>query len=235
MRGLFITGTDTGVGKTQVAAALARLLVDQGVHVRPRKPVESGCIQTKDGLVPEDALTLKTAARSTDSVKMICPYQFQPAISPQRAAEQSGVQLSLNDLQQACLNGVNHDDDFLLVEAAGGFFSPMAHKLRCVALAQPLNLPVLLVVADRLGCINHALLTTQAIEQAGLELVAVVMNQVAVNDDSGMNNLEDLKNWLDRDVIALHRQQNVKTVWENLAHELDGLAQLVHLSEAGRE
>ncbi len=226
MQGLFVTGTDTGVGKTQVSAALARLLTNQGVLVRPRKPVESGCTQTENGLIPEDALTLQTAAHSTDSLELICPYQLQPAISPQRAAEQAGIQLSLNDLEQACWNGVNNDD-FLLVEAAGGFYSPLAHQVRCVELAKRLNLPVLLVVADRLGCINHALLTAQAIEDAGLELVTVVLNQVIIDDDAEMNNLDDLNNWLDVDVIALHRQQNTKTAWETLAVESDVLSQFV--------
>lgn len=226
MQGLFVTGTDTGVGKTQVSAALARLLTNQGVHVRPRKPVESGCTQTENGLIPEDALTLQTAAYSTDSLELICPYQFQPAISPQRAAEQAGIKLSLSDLEQACLSDIN-SDDFLLVEAAGGFYSPLADQIRCAELAQRLQLPVLLVVADRLGCINHALLTAHAIKQAGLKLAAVVMNQVVVDDDSGMNNLEDLKNWLDVDVIALHRQQNTKTAWETLAVESDVLRQFM--------
>jgi dethiobiotin synthetase len=226
MRGLFITGTDTGVGKTQVGAALARLLVDQGVSVRPRKPVESGCTLTENGLIPEDALTLQTAARSTDSLKLICPYQFQPAISPQRAAEQAGVQLSLNDLEQACLNDINAND-FLLVEAAGGFYSPIAHQLRCADLAKQLNLPVLLIIPDRLGCINHALLTAQAVEQADLELIAVVMNQVSENNDSGMNNLQDLTSWLDADVIALHQQKNTSTAWEELAFKSDELCQFV--------
>ena len=226
MLGLFITGTDTDVGKTQVAAALARLLVKENITVRPRKPIESGCTQTESGLIAQDALTLKTAARSDDSLDLICPYQLQPAISPQRAAEQAGLRLSLRDLQQACVADVNADD-FLLVEAAGGFYSPMAHQVRCSELAMRLNLPVILVVADKLGCINHALLTAHAIEQAGLTIVAVVLNQVLVDDNSVMDNLADLENWLGRSVISIKRQNNTDMAWENIAAESTKLQQLV--------
>ncbi|MEE9426351.1 MAG: dethiobiotin synthase [Methylococcales bacterium] len=225
MRGLFVTGTDTGVGKTQVAAAIARLMVNENIAVRPRKPIESGCTKTANGLIPEDALTLKTAALSDDSLDLICPYQLQPAISPERAAEQAGLQLSLSDLQQACVADVNADD-FLLIEAAGGFYSPMAHQIRCSELAKRLNLPVLLVVADKLGCINHALLTAHAIEQAGLRLVAVVINQVLTDENSAMDNQADLENWLERRVIPIPRQHTTDMVWKNIAAHSAELLQL---------
>jgi dethiobiotin synthetase len=227
MRGLFVTGTDTGVGKTQVAAALARLLANENIAVRPRKPIESGCTQTENGLIARDALTLKTAARSDDSLDLICPYQLQPAISPQRAAAQAGLQLSLNDLQQACLADIN-SDDFLLVEAAGGFYSPMANQIRCCELAKRLDLPVLLVVSDKLGCINHALLTVHAIKQADLKLVAVVLNQVLVDDNSVMNNLADLTTWLDRSIIPIPLQNNTDSAWKNIAAQSAELQQFVH-------
>jgi dethiobiotin synthetase len=225
MRGLLVTGTDTGVGKTQVAAALAHLMVNENITVRPRKPIESGCTQTANGLIPQDALTLKTAARSDDSLDLICPYQLQPAISPQRAAEQAGLQLSLSDLQQACLADVN-PNDFLLIETAGGFYSPMAHHIRCSELAKRLNLPVLLVVADKLGCINHALLTAHAIKQAGLRLVAVVINQVLADENSAMDNQADLENWLERRVIPIPSQHTTDKVWKNIAAHSAELLQL---------
>ena len=225
MRGLFVTGTDTGVGKTQVAAGLTRLLVNENIVVRPRKPIESGCTPSANGLIAHDALTLKTAAHCDDSIDLICRYQLQPAISPQRAAAQAGLQLSLTDLQQASLAEVN-SDDFLLIEAAGGFYSPMANHIRCAELAQCLNLPVLLVVADKLGCINHALLTAQAIEQAGLKLVAVVLNNILLDDASAMDNLADLEQWLERSIIPIPRQDNTETVWKNIAAQSTELKQL---------
>ncbi|MEE9344902.1 MAG: dethiobiotin synthase [Methylococcales bacterium] len=225
MRGLFVTGTDTGVGKTQIAAALAHLMVNQGINVRPRKPIESGCTQTANGLIPQDALTLKTAASSNDSLDLICPYQLQAAISPQRAAAQAGLQLSLNDLQQACVAGVNADD-FLLIEAAGGFYSPLANQIRCSELAKRLNLPVLLIVTNKLGCINHALLTTHAIEQANLELVAVVINQALADENSAMDNQADLENWLNRSVIDINHQDTTNMAWKNIAAESVELKQL---------
>ncbi|MEE9411966.1 MAG: dethiobiotin synthase [Methylococcales bacterium] len=226
MRGLFVTGTDTGVGKTQVAAALARLMVNENIAVRPRKPIESGCTQAENGLIGQDALTLKTAAQSSDSLDLICPYQFQPAISPERAALQAGVQLSLDDLQQACLAGVD-SDDFLLIEAAGGFYSPLANHIRCSELAKRMNLPVLLVVADKLGCINHALLTAHTIDQAGLKLSAVVLNQIPAGDNSAMDNLADLENWLGRSIIPINHQNTTDMAWKNIAVESIELQQLV--------
>ncbi len=217
MPGIFITGTDTEVGKTQIGAALAHLLAKQGIPVRPRKPVESGCVSSSDtALVPQDALALKTASNSDDSLEVICPYQFKPAISPERAATQAGKLITLNDLEQACLSNIN-PEDFLLVEAAGGFYSPLAQQIRCADLALCLKLPVLLVVADRLGCINHTLLSVQAINNAGLELLAVVLNKAQTTNETEMNNYADLKQWLDCPLIPVQRKPESAEPWKSIA------------------
>ncbi|HFD13606.1 MAG TPA: dethiobiotin synthase [Crenotrichaceae bacterium] len=226
MPGLFITGTDTGVGKTQICAAIAHLLAKRNICVIPRKPIESGCTYTENGLIPEDALTLKTAANSTQSLNQICPFQFQPAISPERAAIQAGIELSLNDIESACLAG-SAANDVILVEAAGGFYSPLAHKIRCADLAVQLNFPVLLVVANRLGCINHTLLSVQAIEHAGLELIAVIINQAANDHNTDMNNLADLQRWLDYPLIPVHNHANSNTPWKTIAGESETLQRFV--------
>ena len=225
MPGLFVTGTDTGVGKTHIAAALANLLIKQGISVRPRKPVESGCKEIENGLLPADAVALKTASASTDALDLICPYQFIPAVSPERAATQAGITLSLDDLEQACLADAKNND-FLLVEAAGGFYSPLAHGVRCSELAQRLKLPVLLVVGDRLGCINHALLTADAIKHAGLELVAVVINQPMQPNDPEMDNFTDLRQWFDCPLVPTSFQSTTGSIWENIAKESSELSQL---------
>ena len=200
-RGLFVTGTDTGVGKTQVGAAVASLLRDRGVIVQPRKPVESGCRRIDGRLLPLDALTLRTAAGLDLPLDMICPHAFEPALSPERAALLSNLALTLQDLVHACRFGVGADD-FLLVEGAGGFYSPLAAGALNADLASALGLPVLLVAADRLGVISHTLLTAEAIGRRGLTLAAVVLNRVEPLSDPEMENASDLSRWLGRAPIV---------------------------------
>lgn len=229
--GLFITGTDTDVGKTQISAALATRLSEQHISVRPRKPVESGClIDDNNKLIPQDASTLKKAAQSSDPLTMICPYQLRPAISPERAAQQAGIKITLADLQTACLTDIKKED-FLLVESAGGFYSPLAYQSRCSDLAQQLVLPVLLVVANRLGCINHTLLTIQAIQHSGLELSAVVLNTVEQSTNTDMNNAEDLKQWLDYPLFCFDSFPDTKEPWQSIARQREEISALAsHVS-----
>lgn len=125
--GLLVTGTDTGVGKTRISAALAQLLSERKLIVRPRKPVESGCRREGNRLVPEDARTLQAAARLDEPLERICPYSFDPALSPERAAALAGTGLTLDEVRSACLQGVA-ENDFLLVEGAGGFYSPAGFR-----------------------------------------------------------------------------------------------------------
>jgi len=203
-RGLFVTGTDTGVGKTQITAALAYLLADRNLIVRPRKPVESGCQREGGRLVPEDARTLQVAARTDEPLARICPYPLEPALSPERAAALSGKTLTLNDMQAACLAGVT-DTDFLLVGGAGGFYSPLASDALNADLAAALSLPVLLVAADRLGTIGHTLMAVEAIRRRGLTLAGVVLNRLGPHGDPLMDNATDLSCWLEQPVIVTDR------------------------------
>lgn len=190
-RGLFVTGTDTGVGKTEIAAALARILADRGARVRPRKPVESGCAEREGRPFPADAVRLREAARCTEPIESVCAYALKPAVSPERAAALEGRSIRLADLERACRAGVG-SGDFLLVEAAGGVLSPLTGNGAAADLASRLELPVLLVVADRLGCINHALLSLEALAARGLEVTAVVLNRVNAEGPGGMDNRADL-------------------------------------------
>ncbi|MDI1291906.1 MAG: dethiobiotin synthase [Methylobacter sp.] len=202
--GLFVTGTDTGIGKTRITAALARLLSERNLIVRPRKPVESGCRREGDRLVPEDARTLQAAARSDEPLERICPYSFEPALSPERAAALAGTSLTLDEIRAACLQGVA-ENDFLLVEGAGGFYSPLTSGVLNADLAAALSLPVLLVTADRLGCIGHTLMAVEAINRRGLVLAGVVLNRIENHDDPRMNNAEDLSLWLGQQVLVTGR------------------------------
>lgn len=201
-RGVFITGTDTNVGKTYIGVHLIQSLVASEIQVTARKPVESGCEIVDNHLVPRDATALFDATGQNGKLEQTCPYRFSQPISPERAAMLEGVDLTLQMLANVCLRGVK-PKDFLLVEGAGGFYSPLTHDGLNVDLARRVSLPVLLVAANRLGCINHVLLTTEAIQKNGLELMAVVLNETQPTLESNMNNSEDLKRRLSCPVISV--------------------------------
>ena len=203
MNGIFITGTDTNVGKTYIATLLARQLAQQNINVIPRKPVESGCIRDGNELIPADAMALKNAAGYSGSLAQVCPYRFEPPIAPHRAAHLAKQALSTANIVQTCTQGVNAEKDFLLVEGAGGFYSPLCEDGLNADLAQALNLPVILVAEDKIGCINHVLLNVQAIKTREINILAVILNQTEKPQDNPfMNNQEDLKNLLSCPIIT---------------------------------
>lgn len=202
MRGIFITGTDTGVGKTTVGATLARLIVARGTTVRARKPVETGCHSDHDRLRPADAALLQAAAGAHEPLTRVCPFPFEAMVSAERAARLSGACLTLHDLVSACRAGVVADD-FLLVEGAGGLLSPLAEQTTVADLARALALPVLLVAPDRLGCLNQALLCTEALVARGLRCAAIVLNRLSPAHPADLDNLDDLRRWVSTPVIAL--------------------------------
>jgi len=210
MKGLFITGTDTGVGKTHIACLLAEQLITECFTPIPRKPVESGCSRNADGqLVAADAQALMQACQYPPPQPVVCPYPLKAAISPAEAARLQGERISLMQLQQACAlteSETQNDSARLLVEGAGGFYSPLCADGLNADLAQRLQLPVLLVAEDKLGCINHILLSLQAIESRGLEVFAVVLNQINPAS-SAMNNASELSQLISQPLIQTHGQQ----------------------------
>jgi dethiobiotin synthetase len=177
MTGYFVTGTDTGVGKTRVAAALIHALKRDGRRVAGMKPVASGCRETAEGLRNEDAELLLAASSFAISYDQVNPYAFAPAISPHLASAASGrpIELAVILDQYKSLAG---RADVVVVEGVGGWRVPLGQVITTEHLARALDLPVVLVVGLRLGCLNHALLTAQAIELAGLELCGWVANQI---------------------------------------------------------
>ncbi len=186
--GFFITGTDTDIGKSFIACCIAKGLIEQGIKVSPRKPIASGCIRQTDGsLLATDAQQLQLASQSDESLSQICRYTFEAAISPARAIAHAKQTITLADLHQACAVDKGH---FALVEGAGGFLSPITPDGLNADLAVKLGYPIILVVGNRLGCLNHALLTIEAIEARGLNLHAIVLNDL--NADSDLDNLHDL-------------------------------------------
>ena len=182
MKGIFITGTDTNVGKTYIGCKIAAELTSQNIKVIPRKPVESGCTRVNNELIPEDAFKLKKASQSAETIEKICPWRFEQAISPAEAARQNNQSISLNQLSRTCLiNTAKHE--FLLIEGAGGFYSPICENALNADLARTLNLPLLLVTENRVGCINQVLLCLHAIEHYGLNIKAIVLNRTPHSDN----------------------------------------------------
>lgn len=202
IRGLFITGTDTAVGKTRVSCALAHRLAAQAADVRVRKPVESGCLPGAAGPLPQDAHALRQAAGSREPLDDICRIRLRAPLSPERAAALEGVDLDLGGLHRACMAGLG-PDSLLLVEGAGGFYSPVARGALNADLAGGLGLPVLLVAADRLGSLNHTLMAVEAIRLRGLALAGVVLSQASPVDDPRMDNAGELARWLGAPVLRL--------------------------------
>ena len=219
MKGLFITGTDTDVGKTYVGAQLVSLLHKRGISVQPRKPIESGCTNQDGELIPADATHYFNAVEQKISLQEICPYRFEPAISPQRAARLVNQLLYVDDVYKKCIVNIN-ENDFLFVEGAGGFYSPLFEDGLNADLVKALQLPVLLVANDKLGCINHILLTTEAIQQQNLNLSVVVMNRIDPLHDEAMDNVEDLKSLVEAPVFAIDRNEKLTIDSEIIKHIL---------------
>lgn len=174
-QGFFVTGTDTEVGKTVISVGLINALQQQGLKVAAMKPVASGCQMTADGLRNEDALALQQAADIKTDYQTINPYAFAPAIAPHIAAGQAGVEIDLTKLLRQ-FQQLQNIADAVVVEGAGGWLVPLNAGQSIADLAVKINLPVVLVVAIKLGCINHALLTAGSIRASGLKLAGWVAN-----------------------------------------------------------
>ncbi len=200
MQGVFITGTGTGVGKTFVGVEIAKQLTQKHVRVIPRKPIESGCIRHEDELIPQDASALKAAADYQGALSQVCPYRFEPPISPVRAAHLANKVLTTEQLVNICLRG--SEEGFLLVEGAGGFYSPLAENGLNADLAVALQLPVLLVADDKLGALSQVLLNAEAIQLRGLQLAGVVLNSLDNDNNDYMDNSADLRERLNSPVFT---------------------------------
>ena len=203
--GMFITGTDTGVGKTWVSVRLIHALRALGLELIPRKPVESGW---SDDVTNTDAWRLANAAGlhidnhlHASILDKVCPYRFRAALAPPRAAWLEGQQLQIKHLASACPTHVAAGQA-VLVEGAGGFYSPIAHDGLNADLAQVLGLPVILVAEDRVGCINHILLIAEAIKRRSLNLAGVILNP-RTPAVVGMDNASDLLAWLKVPILRL--------------------------------
>lgn len=177
MRSLFVTGTDTDVGKTFVAAGILRNLVQSGINAVPAKPVQTGCV---NDLAEDLEFSLNTAGlQFSDLVReKLCPLRFVPACSPHLAAELCGQTIDVNRMA-ADLTALTGQFECVIAEGAGGIFVPLGGGKTMLDLMTILKWPVLLVSSDKLGTINHTLLSLNALKQAGIKIAGVAVNHVS--------------------------------------------------------
>lgn len=177
-RGLFVTGTDTGIGKTWVALGTMAFLRARGFSVAGMKPVASGCRMDAQGLRNEDAELLRAAATSEVPYEQVNPFAFGPPVAPHIAAAEAGVAISLERIA-AAYRTLAAGADWCIVEGIGGWLVPLGPRATVADMAARLALPVVLVVGVRLGCLNHALLSVQGIRARGCRLLGWVANVLA--------------------------------------------------------
>ena len=179
MKGVFVTGSNTGVGKTTVAVEIVRFL-SQKQDLKVRKPVETGCSYGDTVNGPKDAILLSGACAQKEPLSIVCPYRFELEASAESASNKAGEELSLGGLVKACLE--NTKESFVLVEGAGGLYSPIAKMTLNSDLAAALRLPLVIVIEDELGAISQALLTINAAEKNNLNVLCIVLNQISRNN-----------------------------------------------------
>lgn len=173
-KGIFITGTDTGVGKTYVAAGIAEALRDM-LNVGVMKPVETGCPTRKGDLVPRDAYRLINASAVNDELDLVNPYRFSKPLAPYVAAGLEGTKISMSRIMKA-FQTLNRRHEFLIVEGAGGVMVPLTKEVTFLDLAQVMRIPVLIVARPGLGTINHTLLTVAALRTRRIPMAGIVIN-----------------------------------------------------------
>ena len=192
----FVTGTDTEIGKTTIAAGLLHAARLRGLSTAAVKPVAAGCETTVAGLRNDDALALQAECNPQLDYELLNPVALAPPIAPHIAAREAGLTLTAGQLAAACSWVFERGAQLTLVEGAGGWRVPLNDRQTLADLAIELGIPVILVVGLRLGCINHALLTAEAIAADGLRLAGWVANQVDPQMDRQQHNLQTLRELL---------------------------------------
>ncbi|MBI5560405.1 MAG: dethiobiotin synthase [Deltaproteobacteria bacterium] len=192
-KGYFITGTDTGVGKTFVASLIAAEVRERGLKAGVMKPVETGCKKKGGSLIPADALRLKKAARSDDPIGIINPYRFAAALAPSVAARNTRAKIGFNRIKE-CLETLSGRNDVMIVEGAGGLLTPLTEDRTILDLILFLRLPAIIVAASRLGCINSTLLTYGYAVSSGVTVAGVILNNPdGYRDESSRSNRGEIE------------------------------------------
>lgn len=197
----FVTGTDTDVGKTYVSVQLIENLVSQGESVGVMKPIAAGGYLRDGQMVNEDALSLIEASGTNQSYEQVNPYLFEEPVSPHILTKKTGTKIDLDMLEETFIQ-IRNDYDRVLVEGAGGWKTPLSESENMSALAKRLDLPVILIVGMKLGCLNHAQLTQDAIQQSGLEMAGWIANTLDPDMAYLIENIEYLKSHLNAPLIG---------------------------------
>ena len=180
---LFVTGTDTGVGKTVVSACLAAALRSLGMRVGVMKPAESGCQRHNGVLLAQDAQLLREMSDCSAPLSDVNPYALEASLAPALAAEIEQVDIDLDHIQ-ACFERIAAAHDVTIVEGAGGLLTPLWKQQTMRDLARDLRLPIIVVTRNILGAINHAALTAEAARNGGLTVLGTVLNNPVDDLDS---------------------------------------------------
>jgi len=180
-RDLLVTGTDTGIGKTLVACALAAAL-SQRLRVGVLKPAETGCREEQGELIPEDARRLREASGCDAPLEVVCPFRYAEPLAPWIAAERAGWPIALDRVRE-CFRKLTALSDVVLVESAGDLLVPLTAKYSFADLAGDLDLSLVVVVGSRLGALNQTLLTIENARHRGLTVAGYVMNQLTRDED----------------------------------------------------
>lgn len=192
MNGYFITGTDTECGKTEITLGVMQWLQSQQLNVAGMKPIASGCEVTTEGLRNDDADRILKQSSGSLTYSQINCYSFQPAIAPHIAAAEAAVDIDFEVIKRAA-DQLSQQSDRLVIEGVGGWRVPLGRDGALSDLALALDLPVILVVGLKLGCINHALLTAESIQASGGKLVGWVGNHVEASMSVADENIQTLR------------------------------------------
>jgi dethiobiotin synthetase len=181
-QGLFVAGTDTGVGKTLIAAGLIKLSRSLGIRAVGLKPVETGCDVISGTVFPQDGAFLQAASDNSISLDDCAPLRFSLPAAPARAAAMEGRRIFLSELEEH-IRSVTETADLTFIEGAGGLMVPMSDKKLLIDFVRTLGFPVILVARMRLGTINHTLLSVEALQKRGISIEAIIIN--AIDDGAG--------------------------------------------------
>ncbi|WP_223668622.1 dethiobiotin synthase [Kangiella shandongensis] len=220
-RKIFVTGTDTEIGKTFISAALLRALAEKGCKVAGLKPIASDAQPVQGVMQNDDALQLQKAANLELTYDDVNPFCFEPAIAPHIAADLAGVALSVERLQQSVV--FPEQAELVLTEGAGGWLTPLNHKETYADWVEQSGHEVLLVVGMKLGCLNHAMLTVRDIERRGLKLVGWVANFAQGKMNMAEDNIQWLKSNIGAPCLGIVPQQNA-------SQDADAVSQLLDVS-----
>jgi dethiobiotin synthetase len=224
--GLFVTGTDTGAGKTLVSCAILAALRRRGLRTAAFKPVETGCRREGSALLGEDCRRLAAAAGRGQEPGQVAAYLFAEPAAPLVSAEAEGVTIERDEVHSR-YRAIASDADFVLVESAGGLMVPLAEGWTTRDLARELGLPALVVVASRLGCLNHALLTLEGLRAAAIPVAGYVVNEIETGGAYALA-LRTHRNMLRR----FAHVAEIGVVPQISATEADDLDRLAELAEA---